>query len=359
MERARLTAALFGAIVVPLVVIAFYRPAAAPPAPPPTPVQPSAVAKPTPKEAQPPTRTVACLAPDVTLVADGENVVICYPSGVCTDEQGARTERPAAPPASSLHVEATRACTGTACDPLGPKLQRAVADADGDALQVSPDHSLVMVGDAVWNRARDRVIAPPPARTHGWDHEGDVLGSVLLGTHVLVAREWWPDQLPPPPWMPARGTILDANGRTVASIAVGHDLEASTFALGHDAFLVFDGKGGFSLVVAGVPTWFGTLVTWTGQRLNDRIDEDPGLGSFGFEAQVNAVVLAGQPELEVTTLEGEPTARESIERVAAEWCDEGGCHISHLEISFQTAIHGGKRSAYVSRTADNVFPQCD
>ena len=357
MERVRLTAALFGAIVVPLVVIAFYRPAPTAPAPVSAPVK--LAAKPTPKSPLPPTRTVACLAPDVTLVADGENVVVCYPSGVCADEQGARTERPPAPPASALHVEPTRACTGTACDPLGPKLQRAIEDADSDALQVSPDHSLVMVDDAVWNRARDRVIAPPPAKTHGWDHEGDVLGSVLLGTHVLVAREWWPDQVPPPPWMPARGTILDANGRAIASIAVGHDVEASTLALGHDAFLVFDGKGGFSLVVAGTPMWFGSLVTWTGQRLHDRVDEDPALRSFGFEAQVNAVVLAGQSEFEVTTIEGQPTARESIERVAAEWCDEGGCHIAHLEISFQTAIHGGKRSEYVSRTADNVFPQCD
>jgi len=358
MERARLTAALLGAIVVPLVIIAFYRPAI-PPAPPPAavvPIQPAPPAKPDPK---PPTRSVACLAPDVTLLAAEAGVVVCWPSGVCGDEEGARMERPAPPPASPLHVEATRACTGTACDPLGPKLQRAVADADGDALSVSPDHALVMVGDAVWNRIRDRVISPPAAKTKGWDHEGDVLGNVLLGSHVLVAREWWPDQVPPPPWMPARGTILDANGHTVATIAIGHDVEASTLALGHDAFLVFDGEGGFSLVVSGEPTWFGNLVTWDAKRAGDRVTEDPALATVGFEAQVNAVKLASEPEFEVTTLEGEPTAREAIEKVAAEWCDEGGCHIAHLEISFQTAIKGGVRSQYVRRAADNVYPQCD
>ena len=364
MERARphLTVAVLAAMVIPLGLIAVCREpakAVAPPAPANAATEKPAVEKPAPARPQPPTRSVACLVPDVTLVADDQNVVVCYPSGICSDESGARTERPAPPAATALHVEANRVCTGTTCDPLGPKLQRAVLDADGDALIASPDHALVMVGDAVWNRVRDRVLTPPAAKTKGWEHEGDVLGSVLLGTHVLVAREWWPDEVPPPPWMPARGTILDANGRAVASIAIGHDLEASTFSLGHDAFLVFDGAGGFSLVVAGEPTWFGNLVSWTAQRAHDRVTEDPALSTVGFEAQVNAVVLAGDPEFEVATIEGEPTARESIERVAAEWCDEGGCHIAHLEISFATEIHGGKKTQYIRRSADNVFPQCE
>jgi hypothetical protein len=300
-----------------------------------------------------------CLAPDVTLFAAEQSVVVCWANGVCGDEDGAHTERPTPPAPAALRVEATRVCTGDKCDPLGSKLQLAVADADGDALNASPDHALVMVGDAVWNRSRDRVITPPTAKTRGWDHEGDVLGSELLGTHLLVAREWWPDQVPPPPWMPARATILDVNGKSVATIAIGHDVEASTLSLGHDAFLVFDGEGGFSLVVAGEPTWFGNLVNWSATRAGSRVTTDPALSTVGFEAQVNAVVLAGEPEFEVTTIEGEPTARESIERVGAEWCDEGGCHLAHLEIAFQTAIHGGKKSQYVSRTADNVFPQCE
>jgi hypothetical protein len=360
MERARphLTTAVVAALVAPLVLIAVCHESTSPPKPAPAPVVPVA-AKPEPARAQPPTRTTMCLAPDVTLFPAEQSVVVCWANGACADEEGARTERPAAAVPSPIRIEAARVCTDAKCDPLGPKLQRAVADADGDALIASPDHSLVMVGDAVWNRTRDRVIAPPAAKSHGWDHEGDLLGSVLLGTHVLVARDWWPDQVPPPPWMPARATILDANGKSVATIAIGHDLEASTLALGHDAFLVFDGEGGFSLVVAGEPTWFGNLVNWSAIRAHDRVGEDPALSTVGFEAQVNAVVLAGDPEFEVTTLEGEPTARESIERVAAEWCDEGGCHLAHLEISFQTALHGGKRAQYVRRAADNVFPQCE
>jgi hypothetical protein len=363
MERAKLTAAVLGAIVVPLALIVVCRePAAhvaAPPvAMPPVAAPPVVATKTAPARLQPPTRKVACLAPDVMLFPAEQSVVICWPSGVCADEDGDRAEHPASPPASSLRVEPTRACTGTACDPLGPKLQRAVADADGDELHVSADHSLVMVGDAVWNRVRDRAIAPPAAKVHGWEHEGDQIGSELLGTHVLVARDWWPDRVPPPPWMPARGTILDANGRTVATIAIGHDLEASTLALGHDAFLVFNGEGGFSLVVAGEPTWFGDLVTWDAVPARTPGTGDPALSRSGFEAQVNAVVLAGDPEFEVSTIDGVPTAKESIERVAAQWCDEGGCHIAHLEISFQTAIHGGRKTQYVSRTADTVFPQC-
>ncbi|HET9991077.1 MAG TPA: hypothetical protein VFQ65_21240 [Kofleriaceae bacterium] len=365
MERAHLTAAVLGAIVIPFALVVVCRePAPAPPpatpasvvavAPAPQP-EPSVSAEP--KRPQPPTRTVACLAPDVTLFAAEQSVVVCWPSGVCGDEEGAQTERPASPPASPLRVEAKRACTGAACDPLGPRLQRAVADADGDALHVSPDHTLVMVGDAVWNRARDRVIAPPAAKTRGWEHEGDLIGSELLGTHVLVARDWWPDVVPPPPWMPARGTILDANGRTVATIAIGHDLAASTLELGHDAFLVFDGAGGFSLVVAGEPTWFGNLVNWDAIPARANHTGDPALSTVGSEAQVNAVVLAGDPEFQVTEIDGTSSGKEAIERVAAEWCDEGGCHLAHLEISFGTDLHG-KHSQYLRRSADNVYPQC-
>jgi hypothetical protein len=361
MERAHLTAAVLGAIFVSLALVVMCRaPAPAPPRPPlvePA-VAPVAAVKATePKRPQPPSRTVACLAPDVTLFAAEQSVVVCWPSGVCGDEEGDRAERPAPPPPSTLRVEATRACTGTACDPLGPKLQRAVADADGDALHVSPDHALVMVGDAVWNRARDRVIAPPAATTHGWEHEGDLIGSELLGTHLLVARDWWPDLVPPPPWMPARGTILDANGQTVATIAIGHDLAASTLELGHDAFVVFDGAGGFSLVVAGEPTWFGNLVNWAAVPAHAKHTGDPALSTVGFEVQVNAVVLAGDPEFQVTEIDGTPTAKQVDERVAAEWCDEGGCHIAHVEISFQTDPHG-KHSQYLWRSADNVYPQC-
>ena len=262
MERARphVTAAVVGAILAPLVLIAVCREPA--PAPPPAPARvapvaankpdaPAPVAKAEPARPQPPKRNVMCLAPDVTLVAAEQSVVVCWANGVCGDEDGARTERPAPAATSVIRVEAARVCTGDKCDPLGPKLQRAIASADGDTLIASPDHSLVMVGDAIWNRTRDHAITPPAAKGHGWEHEGDVLGSELLGTHVLVAREWWPDQVPPPPWMPARATILDANGKAVATIAIGHDVEASTLALGHDAFLVFDGEGGFSLVVAG------------------------------------------------------------------------------------------------------------
>ena len=362
MERAHLTAAVLGAIILPLAVFAIVREPAPAPAPAIAVPEVAPIEKPasTPEVAEakrPPTRSVACLAPDVTLFAAEQSVVVCWPNGACGDEEGDRAERPEPPPASPLRVEATRACTGTACDPLGPKLQHAVADADGDALHVSPDHALVMVGDAVWNRVRDRVIAPPPAKPQGWEHEGDLIGSELLGTHVLVARDWWPDQVPPPPWMPARGTILDANGHTVATIAIGHDLAASTLELGHDAFLVFDGAGGFSLVVEGEPTWFGNLVNWDAIPAHGKHAGDPALSTVGSEAQVNAVVLAGDPEFQITEIDGTRTGKESIERVAAQWCDEGGCHIAHLEISFQTDLHG-KHSQYLRRTADNVYPQC-
>lgn len=306
---------------------------------------------------------------DTELLTDGSEPVLCWHNGACRDESGV-TSRPAARPTTTeaTQVEADRVCTGTQCDALGTRVRAALKGVDPSDRHATTDHALIVIGSAdkaqIWTRTNDQRLALPKPHRGSWDTEGDVIAVEILGKHVLVSRYWSPTEPPPPPWAPARGTLLDAHGRVTGKIATAASHRApgtSIVDLGDDQFVVFNGAGGFSLVVDGKPTWFGDLSEWRGVSAAGARGGDPALATIeGQEVPIQAVALDAEPEYEQTTLDGSPAGKASIKTLGYKWCNLGsndGCHVGRLQIVFHVGLRGDKEQS-VRRLNDDFFPVC-
>jgi hypothetical protein len=226
--------------------------------------------------------------------------------------------------------------------------------------------------DQLWSRAGDRRIALPAPRRRGVDHEGDIVAVEVLGSRVLVSRVWSPDLAPPPPWLPARGTIVDAHGTVtavVATAATGHAGGTSIVDLGDDELVVLDGAGGFSLVVRGAPVAYGDLSEWHASTADaaparsSSSDRAPALSmAKTSELRVQAVALDPGPSATGTTtaIDGTPTGSFHTKRFGYKWCDAGeaaGCHVGQIEIVFHIDAHG-RRSPWLRQRNDQTLPAC-
>jgi hypothetical protein len=394
-DRARLSGIVIAAVALPLGLVLWLRDPPPPSSPPPVAraprvapvVLPAAPAAPVVPAVPPPAprptastvevpcvsfaydKTSSYLTDDTELLSDGQSLVLCRSSGACSDESGV-ISRPAARPATAVaaQVEADRVCTGTRCDALGPRVRAALkAGAPGDR-HATTDHRLIVIGSAdkaqIWTRTSDQRLAFPKPHHGGWDNEGDVLAAEVLGDHVLVSRAWYPEEPPPPPWAPARGILLDAHGAVTGKIATAASHRApgsSIVDLGDDQFVVFNGAGGFSLVVHGKPTWFGDLSEWRGAPASGTRGGDPALARIeGQEVPIQAIALEAEPAYEATALDGRPTGRTRIKSFGYKWCDIGhdaGCHVGRIQIVFHVGLRGDEDQA-LRRLDDHVFPAC-
>jgi hypothetical protein len=395
-ERARLGSAFFVAIALPLGLVLWLRTPEAPPAsPPPAASPPPVVSRPqvaNPPEVAPvvpqpvrrptvPTVELPCVSypydehaahqtDDTELRTDGRGLIVCWHNGACRDESG-EVDRPAVPAPTTVatQVAPDRVCTGARCDALGPRARAAIKGVDPSELYATAGHALIVIGsddDAqIWTRVRDRRLALPKPHKGGWDNEGDVLAVDLLGDHVLVSRRWNAEAPPPPPWAPARGTILDAQGNVTATIATDASRRGrgtSIVDLGDDQFVVFNGAGGFSLIVHGKPTWFGDLVEWRPRRAAESRAGDPALAVLeGQEQPIEAFALDAEPEAEDTALDGSPAGRQRVKMIGYKWCsswrDDGGCHVGRIELGFHVGLHG-EETQWLRRQDEHVFPGC-
>jgi hypothetical protein len=389
-DRARLSGLLIASVAMPIGLVLWLRdpPSSsspplvasaprAPAVPPPAPEVAPAVSPPAPRPIAP-TAEVPCVSftygepsysDDTELLTNGSDLVLCWRNGACRDESGV-TSRPAARPATTeaTQVEADRVCTGARCDALGPRVRAALKDVDPSDRHATTDHGLIVIGSAdkalIWTRTNDRRLTMPKPHRGGWDNEGDVIAVEILGNHVLVSRWWVPEEPPPPPWAPARGTLLDAHGTVTGRIATSASHRApgtSIVDLGDDQFVVFNGAGGFSLVVHGKPTWFGDLAEWRGVSAAGARGGDPALARIeGQEVPIQALALDAEPEFEQTALDGSPSGRSRITTLGYKWCNlgsNGGCHVGRLEIVFHVGLRGDEDQS-LRRLSDDFFPVC-
>jgi hypothetical protein len=389
-ERARLGSVLMVAVALPVGLVLWLHDPEGPPARPPpvaspplvasavraAPVAPAPVARPA-----LPTIAVPCVSypydqhasyqsDDTELLTTGKDLILCWHNGGCRDESG-EVDRPATHATTSVatRVEPERVCTEARCDALGPRVRAAIKGVDPSDLHATTGHALIVIGSGddaqIWTRVRDRRLSIPKPHKGGWDNEGDVLAVKLLGDHVLISRSWNADVQPPPPWAPARGTILDAQGIATATIATAASRAApgtSIVDLGDDQFVVFNGAGGFSLVVHGKATWFGDLIEWRAVRASGTRTEDPALAMLeGQMLPIQAVALDADPEYEDTALDGSAAGRQRVKTFGYKWCvswkDDGGCHVGRIEIGFHVGLRGDE-TQWLRRLDDHVFPAC-
>jgi hypothetical protein len=315
------------------------------------------------------------LTEDTELVTDGYVLAVCWPNGACHDGS-TPVSRPDPPPApATARVEPTRICTGATCDPLGPRARAAVAGVSPSLLRATTDRAMLVIDQAgetqLWSRARDLRIALPAPHRRGPDKEGGVVAVNVVGSHVMVSRSWRPDIAPPPPWLPARGTILDARGQitaVVASAATGRAGGTSIVDLADDELVVFDGAGGFTLIVHGAPIAHGDLSEWHATPIGARArssaaDRDPGPSMARTqELRVQAVALdpGSNASGETTEIDGTPAGSFHTKRFGYKWCDVGeveGCHVGLIEIVFQIDAHG-RRSEWLRQRDDRALPAC-
>jgi hypothetical protein len=315
------------------------------------------------------------LTEDTELVSDGFVLAVCWPNGACHDGS-TPVSRPGPPSApATARVEPTRICTGATCDPLGPRARAAVAGVSSSLLRATTDRAMLLIDRAgetqLWSRARDLRIALPAPHRRGYSKEGDMVAVDVVGSHVMVSRSWWPDIVPPMPWLPARGTILDAQGKitaVIASAAAGRAGGTSIVDLGDDELVVLDGAGGFTLVVHGAQVEHGDLSEWHATPVGARArssaaDHDPGPSTAKTQPlRVQAVALdpGSNASGEFDELDGTPGSKFHIKRFGYQWCDpvaEAGCHVGWIEIVFQIDTHG-RRSEGLRQQGDRTLPAC-
>jgi len=381
--------ALMAAIALPVGLVLWLRTPAAPPEGPPPVVSAQrgapVVEAPAPDVESParrptaPTVEVPCVsfraddqADDIELVTTGTDLVVCWHNGACRvlsgDLESYEVDPPAARSATTVatRVEPERVCTEARCDALGPRLRAAIKGADPVELRATVGHALVVIESAdepeIWSRVRDRRLAVPKPHDRGWDAEGHVLAVDLLGDHVLVSRSWNADVSPPPPWAPASGTILDAQGTptgTIATAASSHVRGTSILDLGDDQFVVFNGAGGFSVIVHGKPRWFGDLVEWRAVEASRGHSADPALGVLeGQAVPIQAIALDAEPEADDVAIDGTLLGKERLKTIGYKWCRSWtGCQVGRIQIGFNVAL-GGKETQWLRRVDHHVFPTC-
>lgn len=309
---------------------------------------------------------------DTELFTTGADLVVCWRSGACralsNELESEEVDHPAARWTTTVatRVEPERVCTEDRCDALGPRLRAAIRGVDPADLHAAAGHALVVIGsddDAeIWTRTRDRRLAIPKPHAGGWDAEGHVLAVDLLGDHVLISRSWNAETAPPPPWAPARGTILDARGSptgTIATAASSREHGTSILDLGDDQFVVFNGAGGFSVVVHGKPRWFGDLAEWRAARASRGTPSDPALGRLeGQEVPIQAVALDVEPEGEDRAIDGTLLGKARLKTIAYQWCRSWiGCQVGRIEIGFNVGLDGNE-TQWLRRLDNHVFPTC-
>lgn len=202
-----------------------------------------------------PTRTMPCVDDTTDLLADPDSFELEL---LCWGDHCLRYpfHEPMVPrPATSSEPEPVvgpdEVCTGTRCDPLGPKLRAALErEDDGAHAAATQDHAkIVFAGAKIWDRASDRVIL----------EQFDAGRVEILGNRLVAVTD-------PGRWggCTAAASLVDARGRARGKsfpILSGGTQGISTLALHEDRFLVFGCYAEITLIDDGHVAVLGQLLT--------------------------------------------------------------------------------------------------